>query len=59
MRSCICVECNGFAAVRLKTPQFIQGFETDLSLQVITNRVGTGISKPTLSRDYTYAMAAE
>lgn len=58
-RFCICAECNGFAAARLKTPQFRQGFETHLSLQVITNRGGTGISKPTLSREYIYAMAVE
>ena len=56
---CVCAECNGFATARLKTPQFRQGFETVLSLQVITNRGGTGISKPTLSREYTYAIAVE
>lgn len=28
MRYCVRVECNGFAAARLKTPQFRQGFDT-------------------------------
>lgn len=53
------MECNGFATARLKTPQFRQGFVTDLSLQVITNRGGTGISKPSLSREYINAIAVE
>lgn len=59
MRYCVRVEYNGFAAARLKTPQFRQGFVTTCPSISYHEPGGTGISKPTLSREYIYAIAVE